>query len=156
MTSLAGVALPGNRKRGFITADTEGYTCSTSSRLTKDAISISWRVPLPSQNPKFTENRAELGHLRCAHGIQPRSQKVRMPIAHAPRNCDDGSRVIDLYRRRPKPDPSGAPDEVIQNTSPSNFSKACASYLSHLSDTQTACDSNRWLASRSGWRARRD
>ncbi len=60
MTSLAGVALPGNRKTGFITADTEGYTCSTSSRLTRDAISISWRVPLPSQNPKFTENPAEL------------------------------------------------------------------------------------------------
>src|SRR4029077_1872403 len=78
MMSLAVVALPGNRKRGFITADTEGYTCSTSSRLTKDVISISWRVPLPSQNPKFTENPAELGHLRCAHGIQPRSQKVRM------------------------------------------------------------------------------
>src|ERR1700730_6889024 len=78
MTSLAVVALPGNRKRGFITADTEGYTCSTSSRLTKDVISISWRVPLPSQNPKFTENPAELGHLPCAHGIEPRSQKVRM------------------------------------------------------------------------------
>src|SRR5450432_2483463 len=56
MASLAGVALPGNRKRGFITADMEGYTCSTSSRLIKDAILISWKVPLPSQNQKFTNN----------------------------------------------------------------------------------------------------
>jgi len=36
------------------------------------------------------------------------------------------------------------------------LSKACASYLSHTSDTQIACASNRWLASRNGWRARRD
>ena len=69
MTSLAGAALPGNRKRGFITADTEGYTCSTLSRLIKDAISISWREPLPSQNLKFTESPAEPGQ-------NPRLQKI--------------------------------------------------------------------------------
>ena len=68
MTSLAGLALPGNRKRGFITADTESFTCSTSSRLTKDAMSIFWKALLPSQNPKFAENPAELG---------PHSSQVR-------------------------------------------------------------------------------
>src|SRR5206468_12427265 len=74
MTSLAGVALPGNRKRGFTTADTEGCTCSTSSRLTKDVISISWRVPLRSQNPKFTENPAAVQrstHLQPVDGLEP-------------------------------------------------------------------------------------
>ena len=41
-------------------------------------------------------------------------------------------------------------------TPPSDFSKACASDLSHSSDTQTACALNRWHASRNGWQARRD
>ena len=40
--------------------------------------------------------------------------------------------------------------------SPLNLSKACASHLSHSSDTQTACALSRWPASRNGWQARRD
>jgi len=40
--------------------------------------------------------------------------------------------------------------------SPFDLSKACASYLSRWSDTQTACALNRWHASRNGWQSRRD
>jgi len=40
----------------FIRADTASYSCSTSSRLTRDATSTFWRVPLPSLNPRFTED----------------------------------------------------------------------------------------------------
>jgi hypothetical protein len=39
---------------------------------------------------------------------------------------------------------------------PFDLSKACASHLSHSSDTQTACALSRWPASRNGWQARRD
>jgi hypothetical protein len=35
-------------------------------------------------------------------------------------------------------------------------SKACALYLSHSSDTQTARALNRWTAFRNGWQARKD
>src|SRR2546421_91812 len=43
----------GGRKRGFIRADTASYSCSTSSRLTKDATSTFWKVPLPSLSRRF-------------------------------------------------------------------------------------------------------
>src|SRR5438876_11214205 len=54
--NLRGGAQPGGRKRGFIRAGTASYSCSISSRPTRDATSISWRVPLPSLNPRFTED----------------------------------------------------------------------------------------------------
>src|SRR2546423_1314460 len=43
----------GGRKKGFIRADTASYSCSTSSRLTKDATSTFWKVPLPSLSRRF-------------------------------------------------------------------------------------------------------
>src|SRR6266480_3473946 len=52
--SLGVGARPGGRKREFIRVDTANYLCSTSSRLTKDATSTFWRVPLPSLNRRFT------------------------------------------------------------------------------------------------------
>src|SRR4029077_7170562 len=52
--SFGGGARPGGRKREFIRADTANYSCSTSSRLTRDATSTFWKVPLPSLNRRFT------------------------------------------------------------------------------------------------------
>src|SRR6266850_1275503 len=43
----------GGREKGFIRADTASYSCSTSSRLTKDATSTFWKEPLPSLNRRF-------------------------------------------------------------------------------------------------------
>src|ERR1700674_2415619 len=54
--SLRGGAQPGGRKREFIRAGTASYSCSISSRPTRDATSISWRVPLPSLNPRSIED----------------------------------------------------------------------------------------------------
>src|ERR1700693_3041463 len=56
--SLRGGAQLGGRKREFIRADTANYSCSTSSRLTRDATSTFWKVPLPSLNPRFIEDLA--------------------------------------------------------------------------------------------------
>src|SRR6266850_1073447 len=54
--NLRGGAQPGGRKREYIRAGTASYSCSTLSRLTRDATSTFWRVPLPSLNPRFTED----------------------------------------------------------------------------------------------------
>src|SRR5712664_2252362 len=54
--SLRGGGQRGGRKREFIRADTASYSCSISSKLTRDATSISWRVLLPSLNPRFIED----------------------------------------------------------------------------------------------------
>src|SRR6266851_2827025 len=44
---------PGGRKMGFIRADMASYSCSTSSRLTRDATSTSWKVLLPFLSRRF-------------------------------------------------------------------------------------------------------
>src|SRR5882762_4306671 len=52
MSFGAGVQL-GGRKKGFIRAGMASYSCSTSSRLTRDATSTSWKVRLPSLSRRF-------------------------------------------------------------------------------------------------------
>src|SRR6202041_940895 len=54
MSSLA-AARPGARKKEFIPAGTANCSCSTSSRLTKAATSISWKARPPFLNRKFIE-----------------------------------------------------------------------------------------------------
>src|SRR5882762_2092536 len=53
--SSHGVVQPGDRRTGFIRADTGSCSCSISSRQTKGATSTFLRVQLPSLNPRFTD-----------------------------------------------------------------------------------------------------
>src|SRR5438128_6110090 len=72
--SFGGGAQPGGRKREFIRVDTANYSCSTSSRPTKDATSTFWKVPLPSLSRRFINmgGREEaLGDRRLARSNSP-------------------------------------------------------------------------------------
>src|SRR5437016_11519506 len=54
MRSSRAVARPGVPARGSIRAATAAFSCSTSGKPMRDAISIFLREPRRSQNPRFT------------------------------------------------------------------------------------------------------
>src|SRR6266853_145909 len=86
--SFRGGAQPGGRKREFIRVDTANYLCSTSSRLTKDATSTFWKVPLPSLNRRFINM-----------GGRERLLGDRRPVAQSNSPGD----YAETTRRRPPP-----------------------------------------------------
>src|SRR5689334_19748789 len=58
--------LPGARKKVFIPAGMENYSCNTSSKPTRAATSISWKAPRLFPSPKSIE---KLRH-QHNHGVQ--------------------------------------------------------------------------------------